>query len=52
SFEEVLTTSQYIGHFRQFLQEHNADGALLFIQEAESLRTVEPKRQKAKIRAI
>uniref|UniRef100_A0A8C1QRP3 RGS domain-containing protein n=1 Tax=Cyprinus carpio TaxID=7962 RepID=A0A8C1QRP3_CYPCA len=52
SFEEVLTSSQYIGHFRQFLQEHNADGALLFIQEAESLRTVEPKRQKAKIRAI
>ncbi|KAK2888785.1 hypothetical protein Q8A67_014160 [Cirrhinus molitorella] len=51
-FEEVLTSSQYIGHFRQFLQGHNADGALLFIQEAESLRTVEPKRQKAKIRAI
>lgn len=41
-----------MGHFRQFLQEHNVDGALLFIQEAESMRTVDPKRQKAKIRAI
>ncbi|KAF4111822.1 hypothetical protein G5714_006617 [Onychostoma macrolepis] len=52
SFEEVLTSSQHTGHFRQFLQEHNADGALLFIQEAESLRTIDPKRQKAKIRII
>ncbi|XP_043097534.1 regulator of G-protein signaling protein-like [Puntigrus tetrazona] len=52
SFEEVLASSQYAGHFRRFLQEHSADGALLFLQEAESLRTLEPKRQKAKIRAI
>lgn len=41
-----------MNHFKQFLQEHGADGALLFVQEAEALRTVEPKRQKAKIRAI
>lgn len=41
-----------MNHFRQFLQEHSADGALLFVQEAEALRSVEPKRQKAKIRTI
>ncbi|XP_051753293.1 regulator of G-protein signaling protein-like [Ctenopharyngodon idella] len=52
SFEEAITTTQYMNHFKQFLQEHGADGALLFIQEAEALRTVERKRQKAKIRAI
>ncbi|XP_048056105.1 regulator of G-protein signaling protein-like isoform X2 [Megalobrama amblycephala] len=51
SFEEAITTTQYINHFKQFLQEHGAEGALLFVQEAEALRT-EPKRQKAKIRAI
>lgn len=52
SFEEAITTTQYMNHFRQFLQEHSADGALLFVQEAEALRSVEPKRQKAKIRTI
>ncbi|XP_067314709.1 regulator of G-protein signaling protein-like [Pseudorasbora parva] len=52
SFEEAITTSQYMYHFKQFLREHGADGALLFIQEAEALRSCEPKRQKAKIRTI
>ncbi|KAK7154761.1 hypothetical protein R3I93_009651 [Phoxinus phoxinus] len=52
SFQEAITATQYMNHFRQFLQERSADGALLFVQEAEALRSVEPKRQKAKIRTI
>ncbi|XP_073809615.1 regulator of G-protein signaling protein-like isoform X8 [Danio rerio] len=49
SFEEVITSHTYFNHFLQFLQTQGADGALLFIQDAEALRSIEHKRQKAKI---
>ncbi|TRY58625.1 hypothetical protein DNTS_007624 [Danionella cerebrum] len=52
SFEQAMTSPQYINHFKQFLQAHGADGALLFLQEAEALRSMEHKRKKPKTRSI
>ncbi|XP_051561875.1 regulator of G-protein signaling protein-like [Myxocyprinus asiaticus] len=50
SFEDIFTTLHSIDYFKHFLEEHNAEGALLFILEAEELRTInQPKRQNNKI---